>query len=91
LISGSEDATIRIWDITDIMPKIEPMTGANRKRTKANTKQNRSPCRRILYGHISAVKCVDYHNDVIISGDIRGQIRIWHFSTYETNNLVVIA
>ena len=39
---------------------------------------SKSYCWRTLHGHESAIKSLDFFEDVIISGDIRGYIMVWH-------------
>jgi WD40 repeat protein len=84
LISGSEDKTVRIWDLTDIIPAksangaVTDATFTRRRAVSAVVKQTIAPLTRTLHGHTSTVKSLDFFDQVIVSGDIRGQIRLWH-------------
>lgn len=86
LISGSEDKTVRVWDLTDINPgksanESTPSTAFTRRRGARDVvKQKVIPLVRTLHGHTSAVNSLDFYDQVIVSGDIRGQIRLWHLS-----------
>ncbi|KAJ3301871.1 hypothetical protein HDV03_000280 [Kappamyces sp. JEL0829] len=90
LVSGSEDKTVRIWDLAEFSKhkgdgKTEPSL-RRKKRLEMEEMQAhevvhhsaKSYCLRTLHGHESAVKSIDFHEDIIVSGDIRGYIIVWH-------------
>lgn len=89
MISGSEDKTVRLWDLSDFSKtksEVQLNVASRRKKRKemndaieqAVAPTSKSYCWRTLHGHESAIKSLDFFEDVIISGDIRGYIMVWH-------------
>ena len=91
LFSASDDKTVRIWDVSNQSLKAmdfkfaaglseeTPASGLVTDSRPISRGLKRHPCLlRVLHGHCAAVRSIDINQNVLISGDIYGTVRIWH-------------
>ncbi|KAL7748423.1 hypothetical protein RI367_006115 [Sorochytrium milnesiophthora] len=78
LISGSSDKSVRIFDLVDQAAPVP-------RKAKTLDPDASSPITlqplRVLWGHTSAVKCLEYTSSIILSCSVDGTMRVWDMET----------
>lgn len=85
IVTGSMDRSLKVWIIeNNVLFKV--FGASTVKKNKAPNmsvqKTETVSCDRTLFGHGGAVKCLDASNEIIISGDTTGFLKIWHLQRY---------
>lgn len=78
LVTASTDKTLKIWSLNSrTLPANEHIL------PWPHVVDCEAACLRTLYGHSAGIKCLDVSENIIISGDVHGKLRIWHLQRWD--------
>ncbi|KNC97735.1 uncharacterized protein SPPG_06736 [Spizellomyces punctatus DAOM BR117] len=98
LITGSADRTVKIWELAQAPANNSKISrsrsptrnGRNTKTVAVENQLDKVTMLRTLTGHQAGIKCLDFTQYVLISGDVQGCLRIWHVQSGNCLSIVKI-